>query len=367
MTRVFYITRANLSLKRAHSHNALKTIQALGERSDIDLTLILGKGFSKNPKEVFAEHSITSPSFRIVILKSKSYLSFMGFLWRSWRDFNVIYTRDHTLWLVLLTTKLFGKKFFFEVHRLARKWYEPPRWWFLTTYASGLAVIADALRLCYQRRNSNIAVAHCGAPEPELFNYSISKEGYRKKLNLPLDKFLMCAMGNIVLYNLDPLYDGLAKSDPRIQLVLLGIKKDEVPDLEKKLELKGIKDRVIIVLRVPYRDTPQYLLASDVLLVPEARYGPGDTSTKIYEYFAAGRPIISYTTESNVEVLHHERNALMVLPPTPENWKSAFERLLNDPIFLDRLGRACLEDVSKYSWQKRAEAIAGVIKRGADA
>jgi glycosyltransferase involved in cell wall biosynthesis len=78
---------------------------------------------------------------------------------------------------------------------------------------------------------------------------------------------------------------------------------------------------------------------------------------KLFEYMAAGRPIVASDLPAIREVLHHEVDALLVAPDDPVALAAGIERLLADPVLARRLAAASLAAVPNYSWDRRAERL----------
>ncbi len=359
-TRIFYITRANLSLKRAHSHNILKTVEALSKKRDLDITLVIAGKLIKDIKTICEENNITDPKFRLEFIGG-SPLAIARFLDKRRDDFDVLYTRELGLWLPIRKAKKLGKKIFFELHRIPIKVFERIEWQIILKNIKGIIAITNAMKNALEAKQFPVEVAHCAAAEPELFDYALSKGVLRGKLNLPQDKFLVCSMGTFTLYHMESLYQGLALSDKRISLVLLGAKDSEVEELKSKFAQMNLSGRIIVRTRVPYRETPDYLLASDALVVPEGKNTPGFAPTKIYEYLAAGRPIISYKNEAILEVLEDGKDALLISDPTPQAWKNAFNRIISDEELRNRLSKGAIQKAAMFGWQERAEIISRFV------
>lgn len=360
MIRVFYLTRANLTLTRAHSHNILKTAEALGGMPGFEVTLALAENFSEIPSAVFEKNNIKKAIPFISV--GQNIFQTLNFLSRARKNFDVLYFRELGLWPAAIAAKVFRKKVIFEVHRKPERFFERAQWLIAKRYLDGIIAITHALEDVISSGNIPIKVAHCAAAEPELFKNRPSKNTLREKLGLPQDKFLICSMGTFQLYKMVSLYQGLSKSDKNISLILLGAKESEIGELKKRFIKLGIRDRVIIITRVAYRETPNYLLASDALVVPEGKDAPGFAPTKIYEYLAAGRPIISYKNKAISEVLEDNMSAIFADPPIPENWKKAFEKIMNDNQLSNTLSEAAIKKSNEFSWARRAQIISELIR-----
>jgi glycosyltransferase involved in cell wall biosynthesis len=107
----------------------------------------------------------------------------------------------------------------------------------------------------------------------------------------------------------------------------------------------------------------------DILLMPYPRSGVGvasgasDTSRwcspmKMFEYMAAGAPIVSSDLPVLGEVLRHEHNALIAPADDVASWQHAVERLVGDPGLARRLARQAYADlVRDHTWDSRVHSI----------
>lgn len=119
---------------------------------------------------------------------------------------------------------------------------------------------------------------------------------------------------------------------------------------------------------VPPAELPTYYLALDVLLMPYQRAvavagGKVDTARwmsplKMFEYMAAGRPIVSSDLPVLREVLEHERTALLAPPTDVDAWTACVRQLMREPELAARLGGAALAEFqARYTWSARAAAV----------
>ncbi len=119
---------------------------------------------------------------------------------------------------------------------------------------------------------------------------------------------------------------------------------------------------------VPPAELPAYYRAFDVLLMPyqtrvmaagnRADIGAWLSPMKLFEYMAAGKPIVSSDLPVLREVLEDGRNALLVAPDEPAAWLAAVDRLLAEPELAERLAAAAAGDLlDRYSWEARARRV----------
>ena len=122
----------------------------------------------------------------------------------------------------------------------------------------------------------------------------------------------------------------------------------------------GIAERVTFTGLVEPARVPELLTQADVLVLPNPASAISTRYTsplKLFEYMAAGRPIVSSALPSIQEVLRDDVNALLVAPGDAVALASAVDRLLKDRGLAARLARAALDEVPNYSWQRRAERL----------
>lgn len=118
----------------------------------------------------------------------------------------------------------------------------------------------------------------------------------------------------------------------------------------------------------PHAEIENIIHDYDVLLLPNqkrvhASGGGGDigqwtSPLKLFEYMAAGKPILASDLPVLREVLVHERNCLLCSWDDPADWVRALWRLTNDPVLRQQLGcEARAMFLSMYTWDRRAERV----------
>jgi glycosyltransferase involved in cell wall biosynthesis len=105
-------------------------------------------------------------------------------------------------------------------------------------------------------------------------------------------------------------------------------------------------------------DIPRYQTAADVLVAPYTRDARRFVSPlKLFEYMAAGRPVVSSDLPVLGEVLTDRENALLTEPGSVSSLKTAVEEILTDDSLARRLAANGRSDVTNYTWSRRAETI----------
>ena len=129
---------------------------------------------------------------------------------------------------------------------------------------------------------------------------------------------------------------------------------------------RGLAARVQFTGLLPPQDVAAALDEADILVLPNtatevsARY---TSPLKLFEYLAAGRPIVASRLPALTEVLEDGVNALLVAPGDPQALADAIRRLAADPALAQRLAARAFRDAEQYSWARRAERLDVVLAR----
>jgi glycosyltransferase involved in cell wall biosynthesis len=138
------------------------------------------------------------------------------------------------------------------------------------------------------------------------------------------------------------------------------------PDVDALVERARQAGAANVELRgyLPYARVADELRSARVALLPlpdepVARYFT--SPLKLFDYMAAGVPIVASDLPAIREVLRHGENALLARPDDPAAFADAVRRLVAAPDLAQRLGRQARVDVERYSWDARAAALLDVI------
>jgi glycosyltransferase involved in cell wall biosynthesis len=150
---------------------------------------------------------------------------------------------------------------------------------------------------------------------------------------------------------------GLARSS---ELVLLG-DGPLASDLLRRAAVSGAADRVHLLGPVPPKDVIGYASSADVGVSPilpaslSYRYS---LPNKLFQYMAAGLPVVASDFPQVREVVEGARCGLVVDARRPEAIAAAIQRLADDPDearAMGRRGRAAVEE--RYNWPVAAAAL----------
>ena len=137
------------------------------------------------------------------------------------------------------------------------------------------------------------------------------------------------------------------------------------PDLDRIRRLAGARRNVRTTGHRPPAEARRYLAAADVAIIPFSGatiIAREHTSPlKMFEYMAAGVPIVASDLPSLREVLRHEHNALLVPPDDNAALAAAIERLLSDHELAARLAGTARNEVADCTWNRRAAGIVGFL------
>lgn len=172
----------------------------------------------------------------------------------------------------------------------------------------------------------------------------------------------------------DLLIDAMALLPQDVRLLIVGgprpgaIHADyghELEWLSQRAEQAGLGRRVTFTGYVPPNEIPQWMRKASVLVTPMRRTAQTRFSSplKIFEYMASGKPIIASDLEGVMEILHHERNALLFRAEDASDLAEKIRQMLSDTDLQFRLANQALEDVREYSWENRGRKIVAFLRQ----
>lgn len=192
------------------------------------------------------------------------------------------------------------------------------------------------------------------------FGISVSSDEMREKMGIP-NKFTIGYVGS--------LYDGrgirfiieLAKTLNECNFIIVGGRDNEVSHWRGVVENEHVKN-VYLMGFVANSDIPSYLSLSNILIMPyedteKLRTRNWCSPMKMFEYMAAGKPIISSYLPVLEETLVEGRNVFYVDYNSLIEWKGVINDLMNNKKLMERISLNNLQDIKKYTWDKRVHQI----------
>ena len=150
----------------------------------------------------------------------------------------------------------------------------------------------------------------------------------------------------------------------RLSIVGKGPERERLEGLAAEL---GIVGQIEWVGAVPEAEIPQQLARMDIAVapypaLPDFYFSP----LKLFEYMAAGLPVVTTTVGDLPQLVEDGRTGVLVAPDHPAALARAIASLAAEPERRQRLGTAARARViERHSWQATAARIQG-IARGVD-
>ncbi len=286
---------------------------------------------------------------------------------------DIYHIHDPELIPVALLLKLQGKKIVYDVHEdvprqnLSREWL--PVWLrvplaYVTEFAENIAVrafdeVVGATPLISQRFEA------LGVNVININNYP-PKQGMviACAKSKPLK---VCYAGAIAFQRgIREMVQAIVKTD--CQLALVG-ELGPGPMLDE-LEKTAGWENVILKGYIPHKEVPGFLadcLAGLVIFYPEPNH-VNSQPTKMYEYMAAGLPVIASNFPYWREIIEGLECGLCVDPLIPDELAAAIQWMVNHPDEAKRMGeRGRLAVEKKFNWsveEKKLLALYGRLTEG---
>jgi glycosyltransferase involved in cell wall biosynthesis len=368
--KITYLFDRPLPANETDSEQAMHTIAALA-RAGADVTLVLP---TRRDVGIDAEgiraHYLARGDFRIVGVPQPVYGVSDA---RKW--WHAVFARVHAQGSDVLYTRNFPT-LFMAASADQPYCYETYRPWFDT-----FRPLAPAFRAALNKGlgavlHSQYAVdryASIGVPRDKL---CVVHNGYdptliegvpanpRAELGLPRDRPIVAYTGHVNATKGIETIVAMAERTPEALFLLVG--HDGKGGLIELLARRV--PNVQLVPWQPFARVAYYLKAADVLLLPPSDRGLaliGNTvlPMKLFQYLAAGKPILAPRTPDLVELLRDGENARLVPPGDLEAATRALRELLQDASVASSLARGALETSRGLTWDARAQKILRFLER----
>ena len=134
--------------------------------------------------------------------------------------------------------------------------------------------------------------------------------------------------------------------------------------LERLAADRGIAEDVTFAGAVSHAEVPAWLSIMDIATAP---YTPQPdfyfSPLKLFEYMAAGVPVVAGRIGQLSELLEHERNALLHAPGDAPALAVELERLVRDPMLRRRIGLAGREGIGEErTWRGHARRVETLVR-----
>jgi len=369
--KLLYITDQKLPRKATDTDQFMAMVNAFGQNS-VDITLLSSKRFLSKKVSVkdLSEYFSIQPNFIHKTISSnllglrfleKPLHGILTLFSSSFRDADIIYSRSlNNIIPAILFTK---KSVFLETYKTLpdNSIFLKPLLWILKKKKNFKGIIthsnyAAQSFIRYGFRPDQIRVEHNGL-DLSLLEPELSKKEARDLLGLPQDAFILSYSGTVSMDKGLELFFPIAEKLKENIFMIIGSKgKGNFENLAKAYP------NIIIKPWMQQSELIPFLYASDCLCIPPSdkplkQIGNTVLPIKTFIYMASGRPIIAPNTPDLVELLMHEKNALLVDPEDEKAFIESILRIKNDDELSSNISRLAKDQMKSNTWQLRANRI----------
>lgn len=379
MSRLHYISPSLLPSRSANSVHVVHQCNGLAN-AGVEITLYAKRAQPKVEELVFQlkqNYGVDTSNWKLITFHSNiSHADTLRIALMSARYVadaplnDIILSRNlHAAWL-LATAR---RPFLFETHQLEHGIRKKMQRWVMTRPWVRTIAISNCLVTCLEEHHSlrlrDPLILHDAAP-------SGIKRLRPEKRRHALGKILKVTPNELTHWDsicgyFGQLFDGrgidiiiaMAIARPGCLFLVFGGSETDVVD-RRKIAPSNLR----YMGHVTHPVSRSAQAAVDVLLMPYQRsvsigIKGHDTARwmspmKMFEYLAAGVPIISSNLPVLREVLTNEKNAILVDAENIDQWVSALDFLTINPDYANLIGQAAHQQyLEKHTWLRRGEAL----------
>jgi len=183
--------------------------------------------------------------------------------------------------------------------------------------------------------------------------------GARAALGVGREKVVMFLGTPRAYKGVDDLVEAVGLLGPGVVLAMVGANRERLA-VRRWAALPHVK----VLGEIPFDEVPHYLVAADVVAVPQRATTDtvGQVPAKLFDAMALGRPIVSTAVSMIPEIL--DGCGLVVAPGEPRGLAAAIRRLLEHPAEARELGaRARRRCDERYSFRAARATLFPLIER----
>ncbi len=374
--KIACITTSVIPSKSANSIQAMKVVQAL-KQSGQDVRLWV-PDFSSSDWGTLADIYGLTTEFDVIWLPFSPMAKQYDFALKAvnaavrWGA-DVVYT-----WALqaAVISRLMGKATIMEFHDFPMGRNGPLLFKLFSRFKNGkltlctTQALADGLQERFKVHfpENELQIAPNGT-ETERYVALPAPEKARKELSLK-DGFTVGYSGHFYAGRGMALLSEIAQLLPDVSFLWMGGKAEDILPWKQKLTEQGIHN-VTITGFISNSQLPLYQAAADVLVMPYGRHisgsSGGDISRvinpmKMFDYLAAGRPIIASEVPVFHEILTSE-TAKFCEPDNAQDWVKAIKDLRDHPEKRAQMSASAKISAETYTWKNRARITLEKIKR----
>ncbi len=280
----------------------------------------------------------------------------------------VCYAREPTFLTLLRAADPQNRwRLFYEAHTTPETpWsLRQARW--LAPRVTGIVTITESIRRFYLELGVPAERVLTAPDGVDLTRYANLPEpaAARARLGLPAARPLVCYTGQLYRWKGAHTLIAAMAELPEALLCLVGGAPGELAEARALVDDLGLANVTFAGHVAPDR-VLLYQTAADVLVLPntaQAAISREHTSPlKLFEYMAAGRPIVASDLPSLREVLRHGENGWLAPPDDATALAAGIRHVLHQPALAARLAAQARQDVQGYTWEQRAAAILAFVR-----
>jgi len=373
--RIVYLSNARLPSEKANALQSLQQCEALGRKVPLEFWHPRRAGTVSTADEIFRRYGV-KPTFTLRTIGSadsqwlRRTFNRAGFLvqaasfqamclQRLMRERGpiVIYTRNplDVLILPLLRRVAAVERVFLEDHDgLGRR--APALKRRLLASADGLIVTTNLHAAAAQRMGlgaDKILVAPNGV---DLARFP------RVPRPCPDPPYRIVYVGNLFQRKgVFTLVEALARLPPHYTLDVIGGSPESKPAFDAHVESEGVADRIATHGVLPPAQVPPLLQRAHVAILPNSSRSEVSSMftspLKMFEYMAAGVPIVASDVPAIRQVLRHGENAWLVPPDDAAALADAIAHVCGKRALGDQLARQARADAEARTWDARTSSL----------
>jgi glycosyltransferase involved in cell wall biosynthesis len=197
--------------------------------------------------------------------------------------------------------------------------------------------------------------------DAELFADLPERAEARRRFDLPAERRVIGFVGGLrPWHGVETAIEALPAADD----VVLAVAGDgpQRGALERLAAERGVAERVRWLGRLPHEDVPAFLAALDVAVLPyPALDGFAFSPLKLYEYLAAGVPVVASDVGQVRDVLEDGRWGTLVPPGDTAALAEALRSATGSPDATVRAAEARRHTLVHHSWDERATRLGDLL------
>lgn len=310
---------------------------------------------------------------------SRAFYSFFILFHLKFNYYDAIYTRDFSfLFFYSYVQKFFRLKapIFYEPHTIYHK-SSPNKVSFeqekkalscVNYYFPISHGIKEDLIRYFELSEDKITVLPDGVDFKLFKSIHSSKKYAHKKYAIPLDKKIIVYSGSFFDWKGVDTIVLSAKfiKSKDVVILIFGGRGESFDEINRLVKEEKLEDSIVIDSSLPYEELIKILKSSDIAVIPNKNttsIGSKYTSPlKIFEYMAAGLPIVSSDVPAMKEILDNEKNTLYFKAGDEKSLAKSIDRLMFDDKLRSAIKTNNLIKVNDYSWNNRAMKTHEVVR-----